>query len=374
MERKRVFITGGGSGGHLWPMFVVAKKLQKKYEIIILSDRNLKNEQIFKNEKFRSYKILSGKINRFHTFSAYYKNFLNLILFAFGLIQSLIILLFLRPSLIFSKGGYAALPISFTAHLLKIPTIIHESDLALGLTNRLSLKNASKIAVSFPPENYNLPLDKIAYTGHILRPEIFLTDTGHIRDTRNKLELNQKLPIILITGGSQGSLALNKIVARSINQLLSFSNIIHISGIRDYHWLKESVVKNNGPGKYFLEGYTSDMIDYLKISDLIITRAGSNTLAEIAALKKPAIIIPYQYASANHQYKNAQYFSKNSAGILIEEENLNHGFLIKTIKELLSDKEKLQLLGDNAYRINLFNGVENLERLISQILDGKEKK
>jgi len=371
-NKKRIFIVGGGSGGHLWPMFVMSRKLQKRYDIVILSDKNLKNDPAFKNEKIKFYRILSGKINRFRSFSAYFKNFLSIFFSIFGLLQSAILLLLLKPSLVFSKGGYAALPISFAAHLLKIPVIIHESDLVIGLTNRLSLKNASKIAVSFPPENYNISLDKIVYTGHILRPEFFSTDPGHIEEVKSKI--NQKFPTILITGGSQGSLAINKIIARSINQLLSISNIIHISGTRDYRWLKELIVDNKSSGKYILEGYTDKMVDYLKISDLVITRAGSNTLAEIAALKKPAIIIPYQYASANHQYKNAQYFTKNSAGILIDEGDLNQDFLIKTIRELILDKRKLQQLGDNAYRINLFDGADNLENLIKQMLDGKEEK
>jgi len=372
--KKRVVITGGGSGGHLWPMLVVADKIKKKYEIIIFSDRNLCNDPISKKENFRSIKIISGKINRYKSLIAYLKNFGNVILFFLGFLQSLFILIFIHPLVIFSKGGYAALPVSLAARLLRIPVIIHESDLTLGLTNRLTLNHATKVALSFPPDNYNLPLEKIVFTGHILRPEIFSNTKEMIEEAKSSLKLNPKLPTILITGGSQGSLAINKIIAKSISELLSFANIIHISGIRDYPWLKQSLPAEESPGRYILESYTSKMIECLMMADLVITRAGSNTLAEIAALKKPSIIIPYQYASANHQYRNAQYFEKNQAGILLDEKKLEKNFLLKEIKKLLSDQKLMQIIGENAFRINLFNGAENIEKLIDQIANNQENR
>lgn len=362
--KEKIIITGGGTGGHIFPMLAVADSLKSEYEVILLLSRDkiFKQSSIFKN--FSKYYILSGKVHRHHSIRAYLQSLLNLLKFALGILQALFLLLFIRPRVIFSKGGFGSLPTVTAGHILRIPIVIHESDLTLGLANRLALKYAKKICVSFPTENYNLPLNKIVYSGHILR------DLKTNPEVSKKLKLNANLPTLLVTGGSQGAFTINKNIARLLPELLPKMNIIHLSGEKDFPWLlsnKENLGQHEGV--YFLESFSTEIIDFMAISDIILSRAGSNSLAEIAALKKPSIIIPYRYASADHQVDNAAYFNKSAASIVIAESELTPDKLRQEIISLIGDKERLKIIGENAYKANSFEGVSVITEVIKNIIN-----
>lgn len=366
--RKKVIITGGGTGGHLMPMITVAEALSNKFEVIFFASKHSLNSQLLEPQRFKTITVLSGKIHRFHNLLAYLDNLFNLLKFGLGLIQAFVLLVFIRPAVVFSKGGYGSLPTVIAAHALKIPVVLHESDLSLGLANRLALKYATKIGVSFPPENYNLPLQKIVYTGHILRK---ICPDSKIR---TNLDLN-KLPVLLVTGGSQGALAINKNLAKILPDLLKIMNVIHLSGDKDFAWLNNLKQHlSDLPGKYYLESFSSRIIDYMSISDLIVSRAGSNSLAEIVALRKPAIIIPYRWAAAGHQEENARFFQKKSAIEVISESDLTPELLKTTILGWINDKDKMHLIAKTTFSEDEFNGVNVISELIEKTTKQDEQK
>jgi len=368
MSKPKIIITGGGTGGHLLPMVSVAESLKDDYEVIFFTSFEPMADRISGFANFKRVRVLSGKIHRYHSLTSYFQNIANITRFIFGVVQAFVILIFDRPKLIFSKGGYASLPTVIAGHALRIPIIIHESDLTPGLANRIAINYADKICVSFPPENYNLPLDKIVYSGHILR--VIKADGG----MKRKLNLSD-LPTLLVTGGSQGSLSINKSIAKILPELLEKINVIHLSGEKDYLWLREIVLDlEKFPGKYHLESYSPLILDYMSVSDLILTRAGSNSLAEIAALKKPAIIIPYRYAAAGHQEDNANYVVRIGGGEILLEEDLNASKLKEKIFGFIDDKEKLKLSGENAFKANSFEGVRVVKELINEIIQKNEQR
>lgn len=372
MTKNKIVIAGGGTGGHMLPMLSVAKELEHKYEIVIFGGRSALEKEIFAKSGYKIHRLFSGKIHRFHSIAAYLDNLLNILKLFVGIVQAIVLLAINHPKAIFSKGGYVSLPTAIAAHLLGVPVVLHESDLIMGLANRVVFKYAKKVALSFPVENYNLPLDKIVYSGHILRPEVLNSTNIDINILKAELDINLSLPTILVTGGSQGALAINKAVAKSLPVLLQNANVIHLCGKNDFLWLKE-IAQNlhESNGRYVLLDYTTKMIDYMRISDLIVTRAGINTLAEIAALKKPSLIIPYQYSAAGHQGVNAKYFEKTAAGKVISDQELNPENFEKEVSELLKDKELLKRLGDNAFNNNQFNGAKVVAKLIDEVASGK---
>lgn len=362
MKKDKVVITGGGTGGHLLPMIAVADALKADYDVILFTGSEPMAGSIKGFDKYKQVKILSGKIHRYHSLVSYLKNITNSLKFLAGIVQAYFALLVEKPQLIFSKGGYASLPTVIAGHALRIPVVIHESDLTPGLANRLAIKYADKVCVSFPPENYNLPLDKIVYSGHILRQ--FNID----RSIKSKLKLAD-LPTLLVTGGSQGSLSINKNMAKILPELLKEINVIHLSGIKDFPWLNELAPNlSKYSGKYYLESFSPQILDFMAAADLILTRAGSNSLAEIAALKKPAIMIPYRYAAAGHQEDNANYVEKVGGGEVVLEDNINPVMLKEKILSFIKDKEKLKLSGENAFKANSFDGVLVVKELISEII------
>jgi len=367
MKKSTIIISGGGTGGHAVPMISVAQELDKKLNIIIFGGFDPIEEQIFKGIKYPRFRIISGKIHRYHSLKSYLDNILNLIKLLLGIIQSTVLFVYYRPAVVFSKGGYVSLPVSFTASLFKVPIILHESDLTPGLANRIVARYASKIAVSFPPQYYNLPLMKIVYSGHIIRPEIYLARNANLKELKNKLGFT-KNKTLLITGGSQGALIINKTLAKILPSLLADYNVIHLSGVKDYSWLKDNQrILENG-NNYYLKAFSKDISELMALSDLIITRAGSNTLAEIAALKKPAIIIPYRYAAGNHQMKNAEYFQRIGGGQVIEEKNLNPALLLEEINKFINDQRKLTISGENSFKENSFNGAKIIAQEIMKLI------
>jgi UDP-N-acetylglucosamine--N-acetylmuramyl-(pentapeptide) pyrophosphoryl-undecaprenol N-acetylglucosamine transferase len=369
MKKDKIVITGGGTGGHLLPMVSVADVLKDDYEVIFFTGREPMSGKIKGFDQFKQVKILSGKIHRYHSLTAYLKNISNIIQFSLGIVQAFFALLWLKPKLIFSKGGYASLPTVVAGHALHIPIIVHESDLTPGLANRIAIKYADKVCVSFPPANYNIPLKKIVYSGHILR-ELKV-------DSSIKQELGlADLPTLLVTGGSQGSLSINKNIAKILPELLKRMNVIHLSGEKDSLWLSELRSKlPESVGCYHLESFSPRILDYIAISDLILTRAGSNSLAEIAALKKPAIMIPYRYAAAGHQEDNANYVQKTGGGEIVLEEDLNPSMLKEKILSFIDDRDKLLMCGEKAFKANSFEGANVVKEIINEIIEknGSEK-
>jgi len=351
----RLLLTGGGTAGHVYPLLSVQEELSRKLkgdrlEILYLGSKGGIEEQILKTKNIPSFFIYSGKWRRYWKkwLPALFLNLKDLILVFVGFFQSFLVITRFRPDIVVAKGGYVTLPVVLAARLCNIPIIVHESDVVVGLSNKLCAKLAQKICVSFPAGFYKgLPKKRIVYTGNPVRREFYLT---------SKAKQRTRLPTILITGGSQGSKKINQVIYGILPKLLTFAKVIHLVGVLDFPAAErvKQGLKKDLKKRYFVYGFLEEeMPQVMHGADLVVSRAGANTLFEIAASAKPSILIPLKTAASDHQTKNAQIFEKNKAAILVEEDDLNAGFLLKIIRKLLSDKEKLKEMGERARRLSM---------------------
>lgn len=241
-----------------------------------------------------------------------------------GFLQAFWIILKEKPNVLLSFGGYVAVPLVFISWLFSIPIIIHEQTLVAGLANKISGFFATKIAVSFK-ENYPYPKEKTVLTGNPIRKEI------QDKESTSK----NKIPVILITGGNQGSHVINLAIEECLEDLLKICQIIHQTGdskFKDYERLK-----NNEGANYKVYKWIDNMGEVALKSDLVISRAGINTLTELAYLSKPALVIPIPYLYKDEQNKNAEYFVKTGMVKILPQSKLSGKELLKNIQEMLSN-------------------------------------
>lgn len=329
----RILIAGGGTAGHTWPLRLIAQELLTNPEAKILylgSRQGIEKEIIQKAGDIPFKAIIVGKWRAYFSFW----NLWDLIKIFLGIIQTFGVIFVFKPMVIFAKGGYVTFPIIFWAKILKIPLVIHESDSVIGRANLWAIKFAFKVCLGFPVEFYQekLPIEKIVYTGTPVQLVSINPDLKNPRIT------------ILITGGSQGSLKINQIIEEILPWLSEKYDIYHLSGEKDY--LKFAKLKND---YYHLYKFSYQVPYLIGKSEIVISRAGANSLMEIAAMSRPSIIIPLPSAAQNHQLKNALIFEKNKAGIVILEKYLTPKLLREKIENLAKDEILRQSLGQSAH-------------------------
>lgn len=340
----KVLITGA----HFTPAVAVVEQLKKyKNTKIVYVGRATTQEgdpspsaesQILPQIGVKFIPITSGRLQR--TFTIY--TIPSLLKIPFGFIQALWILLKERPDVILSFGGYVAVPIVFIGWLFSIPIIIHEQSLVSGMANRVSVLFANKIAISFSREN-NFDKGKTVLTGNPLRQDILEgVKLGHppgglawhlsFFDEARK----EKLPVILITGGNQGSHVINIAVEGSLNKLKKIAYIIHVTGdskFKDF----ERLEKHQDDHYLVKKWIGSEWASILTKVDLVISRAGINTLSEMAYLGKPGIVIPIPYLYKNEQMQNARYFENLGLVKMLPQSKLSGNSLLANIKLMLND-------------------------------------
>jgi UDP-N-acetylglucosamine--N-acetylmuramyl-(pentapeptide) pyrophosphoryl-undecaprenol N-acetylglucosamine transferase len=334
---KRIIITGGGTAGHAYPVIIVGKKLAKNHRVklIYVGTRGIERK-LAREAQLPFFAIYTGKHRDYFSFL----NFLDIFKIIFGIIQAFFLFIFFRPNLVFAKGGYVTYPILFWARAFKTPYVIHESDAVMGRANLSASKKAKKICLGFPINFYyqynktKIPMEKLVYTGIPLRPDFF---------EKHNQEKNTR-PTILITGGSQGAVKINETIETILPDLLKIYNIIHITGSRDFAKFKKQENKEN----YKLYEFTDKMPDLMQQSDIVVTRAGANTLAEISALSKPSILIPLPSASKDHQAINAKIYAEKNAALVLTEKSLTSGSLLSIINRLMEDENLLKIMGHHA--------------------------
>lgn len=356
-EKVRIIITGGGTGGHIVPLMAVTRELKKRdFDILYVGSGMELEKKVAEKENIKYKSVLSGKFRRYFS----YENFIDPFKIMIGFFQAFWIILTYRPKVIFAKGGYVTFPAVLAGWILMVPIVTHESDVVMGLANRKEAKLAKKICVGFPIDNYkDIPLDKIIYTGNPIREEFV-----HAKRSNNSNKRSDRtIPTLLVTGGSQGSRFINQTIAALLNYLTIKYHIIHISGKNDYEWLK----KNRWPN-YDLYQYTDQMSILMKKADLIITRAGANTLAEISALAKPSILIPLPSGANDHQTANAKVYQKNNAAVVATEKGLTPDNLKSIIDHLMRDQKMLSEIGHKAGELSQSDAdkaiVEEIEKVL----------
>lgn len=348
----RIVLTGGGSGGHVYPLLAVAEKLEKTaiekklyMEIRYFGpDDNYKN--ILERAGVKCASIISGKLRRYFSLL----NIVDIPKFFIGLFQAFFKLYWFMPDAVFSKGGIGAFPVVFAAWFYRIPVIIHESDAQPGLNNLLSGRFAKRVAVSFEQAEKYFDPAKTALTGTPLRKDL-LGEKPSQEQAKEELGFSPSQPLILILGGSQGAQRINELVILALKDLMGITQILHQTGAANFSEIEklsrttlldvpvQTEIKNRYQAVPYLE---QTMKAALAAADLVIARAGSGTIFEIAAFSKPSILIPLSESANGHQIENAYVFAKTGAAIVIEEANLLPGIFFTQIRETLKNTELLK--------------------------------
>ena len=338
----RIAFTGGGSGGHIFPIIAVARKLReiektegKEIEFIYIGETGA-YEELLKKEGFRVLKIAASKLRRYFDI----ENFIDFLKFPIGVFQAFLHLFTYMPDILFSKGGPGSFQVVSAAWLLRIPIIIHESDSVPGKANLLSSKFANRIGVAFAGAKQYFPEKITALTGNPTR--IDSTDYTLAKEELEKLDLNPQKPYILILGGSQGAEKINSIVLATLPQLLKFTQVIHQTGAAHEKALKALAVEIiSGIQGYKIFGFIEEPLLYKLLSgaQIIISRAGAGSIFEIAAFGKPSILIPIEESANDHQRRNAQEYSVAGACKIIEEPNLTPNLFMSVVKHIIEDQK-----------------------------------
>lgn len=357
-KERRLIISGGGTAGHLYPGLVVSEKLKEKDPSIQITfvggNRKLeKNIMDFHGVHFIPLKIegLKGKG---------IKIFKSLFILPFAFIKSLVLLLKIKPNLVIGLGGYSSGPIVYLASLMKTPTLILEQNLFPGFTNRTLLPRIQKAVVAFKD---SLPhfKGKGIFLGNPTRPEFY---TLHPKKRNSKLSL-------LIFGGSQGSHFLNTNITSSLSLLEGKKNrlkIYHQTGPSDFEWVQQSYLKN-GFHDAVVAPYFHDMPNYFQKSDLVISRSGATTVAELIASNKAALLIPFAKATDNHQVQNAEELQKVEGAEIILESEFTPEYFAKRIIDFMDNKESLDRMEKNLVSLKKENSAENISKLCWDLME-----
>ena len=347
---KKIVLTGGGTGGHVIPHLSILEDIKKSFDKIcyIGSQNGIEKEIISKEKDIEYFSIPTVKFIRKLT----YKN----LLIPFKLISSINktkkILEEIRPNIIFSKGGFVSVPVVIAAKKLHIPIISHESDLTMGLANKIIYKYCDKMCTTFEKTSKNKK--KCVYTGSPIRETLF---NGNTEKGYELTKFKEKKPTILFVGGSTGAKTLNEIAYKTLPILTKKYNIIHIVGKNKKN---ESISYNNYKQFEFVE----NIEDIFAISDIVVSRSGSNAIYEFLALKKPMLLIPLpKEQSRGDQIENANYFKELNIAKVLEQKELTTNTLIKEIETLFKNKEKYI---SNMEKIKFENGNKKIIEVIKK--------
>lgn len=350
-----IAFTGGGSGGHFYPVIAIAEALNdvvREERLVAPTLYYLAPDPFDSNALFENgiayIRIPAGKVRRY----ASIKNVTDTFITFTGTILAVMTLFRIYPDVVVSKGGYGSVPTTFAARLLRIPVIIHESDAKPGRANLLAAKFAKKIAISFESAAGYFPKraqGKIARTGIPIRKALTRVET---EGARQYLGLEKDVPTVLIMGGSSGAQKINETVLSSLPELVSLANIVHQTGranIKNVQAIAQVVLANNPhASRYHTVDYLSEtsLQRVAGVADLIVSRAGANSLAEIGLWKKPAIIIPIPESVSHDQRTNAYAYARTGAAIVIENDNLSQHLFVSEIRRILGDPELAKRMGN----------------------------
>ncbi len=359
----RILITGGGTGGHIYPALAIANRLrEEKHEILFVGAEGALDREIITREgfTFKSIPVLPLK-RRFSFFIFKFG-----IKFIMGFFQSFPILFNFKPRIIVGTGGYSSGPVGLAAYLLHIPLLIHEQNLYPGLTNRFLSRFAREIDITFPKSKEHFKRRKVRVTGNPIREEILSLNKE--RALKN-LKLRPRRFNLLVFGGSQGARAINYCLARILKKGLLEGKgfqIILLTGFLDFEYLIQAA--KGSKISLLIRPFLHNMAQAYGAADLVISRAGATTLAELTACGLPAILIPYPRATRRHQEYNARFLVKKGAAMVILEKDLSPKSLAKEILQLMGDRERLERMRERSRELGrpwaTDRVVESIHRLV----------
>ncbi len=359
MSIGKIVLTGGGTAGHVTSNIALIPQMKRdQYEVFYIGSYSGIEKELMEKEGIPYYGIDTGKLRRYMSV----KNLSDPARVLHGYHQARKLLKELKPDIVFSKGGFVAVPVVFAAHSLKIPVVTHESDMTPGLANRLTLSSADKICCNFPETLTKLPEGKAVLTGAPIREALLQgTREGGLRMTG----FAGRKPVLMIIGGSLGSVAINESVRRILPRLLPDFDIIHICGRGNF---SEALKDQQGYRQY---EYLTDGLRHLyALSDIVISRAGANVICELLALRKPNILIPLPLdASRGDQILNAESFEKQGFSYLLRQEEMTDEKLYDAVNYVFAHRSQYVIAMQNSRQ---GSGVDAVIQVLRDVVAGKQ--
>lgn len=373
----KILFTGGGTGGHIYPIIAIIREIKRAYpkinlQFFYIGPKDDFGQILLSQEGIKVKTIFTGKVRRYFTFSSFFKNIFDIIFnIPLGIIQAYFYIFFSAPDLIFSKGGYGSIPAVLAGWLLKTPILLHESDIVPGLANRFLARFSLEIFVSFPVKDIQyFPLKKMVWVGNPVRQEIL---EGKSREAMEYLKLIGEKPIVLILGGSQGSQRINDKILEILPELLKKFEVIHQTGDKNFKaietesqaFIAKDLIKYYHPFPFLRE-------EHLKLAyaacDIVVSRAGSGSIFEIAAIAKPAILIPLPESANSHQVENAYYYAKKGGAIVLEEANFTPHFFLEKLRYLVDYPQELEKMQNAAKEFSKIQSAKIIANYICEYI------
>jgi len=372
----RFVVAGGGTGGHIYPALAIAQGLKGRYPgagILYIGTARGMEADIVPKEGLSFQGIAAAGLER----KLSIRNLSVLWQAGRGFLQSLRIVRDWRPDVVIGTGGYVCGPVVLASALSGVPTLIHEQNAFPGITNRVLSRFAGRVAVTFADSVQYFPRrDRVRLTGLPVRPEILSADRG---TAIKKLGLSSNSLFLLSFGGSRGARTINEAMVTVIKLFADDPrlNILHVTGNSGYgDFLKLCAASGIDLGKIgnvTIRSYIYNMQDILAAADLVISRAGASTLAELTALGIPSILIPYPYASENHQEFNARALEKEKAALMVLDHELSGDMLCGIISELLCDRSRLLAMGAASKRMGKKRALEDIMDCVDELIKDEKR-
>ena len=353
---KKIILTGGGTAGHVTPNIALLPALEASgYDIVYIGSKDGMEKGLIEACGIKYYGISTGKLRRSRELKNNIKNAADMFRVVKGLGEASAIIRREKPDVIFSKGGFVSVPVAIGGYLNRVPVVAHESDITPGLANKLASPFASRVCCTFPEALKYVKGGKGVLTGTPIRSELF---KGSRQAGLKMCGFDGSKPVVLVMGGSQGSLKVNACVRELLPQLAERFDIVHLCGKGNM----DADISN--PAYVQFEYISKELKDLFAAADMVISRAGSNSICELLALHKPMLLIPLsKAASRGDQILNAASFKEHGFAAVLNEENLNADTLAKEINSLYNNRVGYISAMDNASQSR---GVEKVMSVIAE--------
>jgi UDP-N-acetylglucosamine--N-acetylmuramyl-(pentapeptide) pyrophosphoryl-undecaprenol N-acetylglucosamine transferase len=350
MKKIRIAFTGGGTGGHIYPLLAVAEEVKEQlsrqgadFELLYFGSPE-QYVQDFLKLNIRIVKIVPFKIRRY--FSV--QNIIDFFKFPFALVQAFVKMFFVMPDVLFSKGGTGAVAVVCAAWFYRVPIFIHESDSIPGRSSNFSFNLAKRVGISFDKTSESFKGDKVALVGNPVRSFLSESDDNLTPDKAKKIfGFDPTIPLILVLGGSQGAVRINEFMIENVKEFVGKYQVLHQVGSQNFKNFKneltiatEKFIPAERERYKIVDFLQKEIKDAMTAADVIVSRAGSGAIFEIALMKKPSILIPLSESAGDHQKFNAYEYAKSGACIVLEDSNLSPALFFGQLNSILENKTK----------------------------------
>jgi UDP-N-acetylglucosamine--N-acetylmuramyl-(pentapeptide) pyrophosphoryl-undecaprenol N-acetylglucosamine transferase len=356
----KIVFSGGGTLGPVTPLLAMHEMIQAAHPhatFFWVGTKRGPEQELVESKDIVFRTIASGKLRRYLSIL----NIIDVFRVAYGFVQSLIFLWKINPDVCISAGGFISVPLHWAAWLLGIPTWVHQQDVRVGLANKLMAPVATKITTAIKGQEVQFSKKKVSWLGNAIRKEIF---EGKQERAMNKFSLDSELPVVFVTGGGTGSMRVNQLIVQAVQHLEGVCQIIHLTG-------KERPQDLIAPADRQFDYYhpyvffTDEMKDAYAAADIVVSRGGFGTITEIAALKKPAILIP----KPGHQEENVSLLTRANAVVLIDETTSTGNHLAREIKGLLAHPKKRQTMGNRLHELLPPASAEHVCAIVADLVE-----